>query len=101
MLRREAPRQPADIKPVLNEIIEAVDTMEIAHLRKAALAAIEDLKRKGPGYKRDISTWGQVGQGALALGCVAAAAAGQVEFGIPCVVGGAVGSAAVNYWTKD
>jgi hypothetical protein len=101
MLRREAPRQPADIKPVLNEIIEAVDTMEIAHLRKAALAAIEDLKRKGPRYKRDISTWGQVGQGALALGCVAAAAAGQVEFGIPCVVGGAVGSAAVNYWTKD
>ena len=101
MLRREAPRQPADIKPVLNEIIEAVDTMEIAHLRKAALAAIEDLKRKGPGYKRDISTWGQVGQGALALGCVAAAAGGQVEFGIPCVVGGAVGSAAVNYWTKD
>jgi hypothetical protein len=101
MLRREAPRQPADIKPVLNEIIEAVDTMEIAHLRKAALAAIEDLKRKGPGYKRDISTWGQVGQGVLALGCVAAAAAGQVEIGIPCVVGGAVGSAALNYWTKD
>jgi hypothetical protein len=101
MLRLEAPRQPAEVRPVLNEIIEAVDTMEITHLRKAALAAIDDLKRKGPGYKRDISTWGQVGQGALALGCVAAAATGQVEFGIPCVVGGALGSAALNYWTKD
>jgi hypothetical protein len=101
MLRREAPQQPADVRPIVNEVIEAVDTMEIAHLRKAALAAIDDLKRKGPGYKRDLSTWGQVGQGAVALGCVAAAATGQVEFGIPCVVGGALGSAAMNYWTKD
>jgi len=101
MLRREVHRQPADIRYIVNEIIEAVDTMEIAHLRKAALAAIEDLKRKGPGYKRDLSTWGQVGQGAMALGCVAAAATGQVEFGLPCVVGGALGSAALNYWTKD
>jgi hypothetical protein len=101
MLKREASRQPAEVQPILNEVIEAVDTMEITHLRKAALAAIEDLKRKGPGYKRDLSTWGQVGQGALALGCVAAAATGQVEFGLPCVVGGALGSAALNFWTKD
>jgi hypothetical protein len=101
MLRREAPRQPQEVQPVLNEVIEAVDTMEITHLRKEALAAIEDLKRKGPGSKRDMTTWGQVGQGAVALGCVAAAAAGQVELGIPCVVGGALGSAALNYWSRD
>jgi hypothetical protein len=101
ILRREAPHQPEDVQPIVNEIIEAADTMEVAHLRKMALAAIEDLKRKGPGYKRDLSTWGQVGQGAMALGCVAAAATGQIEFGIPCVVGGALGSAALNYWTKD
>jgi hypothetical protein len=101
MLRREAPQQPAEVRPILSEVIEAVETMEIARLRKAALAAIEDLKRKGPGYKRDLSTWGQVGQGALALGCVAAAATGQIELGIPCVVGGALGSAALNFWTKD
>jgi hypothetical protein len=101
MLKREAPHEPEDVRPVLAEIIESVETMEIAHLRKEALAAIEDLKRKGPGYKRDLSTWGQIGQGALALGCVAAAATGQVEIGLPCVVGGALGSAALNYWTKD
>lgn len=101
MLRREVHHQPIDVQPMVNEIVEAVDTMEITHLRKMALAAIEDFKRKGPGYKRDISTWGQVGQGALALGCVAAAATGQVAFGLPCVVGGALGSAALNYWTKD
>jgi hypothetical protein len=101
MLRREAPRQPKEVQPILNEIIEAVDTMEITHLRKEALAAIDDLKRKGPGSNRDLTTWGQVGQGAVAMGCVAAAAAGQIELGIPCVVGGALGSAALNYWNKD
>jgi hypothetical protein len=101
MLKREAPRQPAEVQPTLNEVVEAAETMELAHMRKAALAAIEDLKRKGPGDKRDMSTWGQVGQGVLAAGCVAAAATGQVEFGLPCVVGGALGSAALSYWTKD
>jgi hypothetical protein len=101
MLKREVSQQPADIQPILKEVIEAAETMELAHMRKAALAAIDDLKRKGPGDKRDMSTWGQVGQGVLAAGCVAAAATGQVEFGLPCVVGGALGSAALNYWTKD
>ncbi len=101
MLKREVPRHPEEVRPVLNEVVEAAETMELAHMRKAALAAIEDLKRKGPGDKREMSTWGQVGQGVLAAGCVAAAATGQVEFGLPCVVGGALGSAALNYWTKD
>jgi hypothetical protein len=101
MLRREAPRQPKDVQPIVNEVVEAVDTMEITHLRKEALAAIDDLKRKGPGSKRDLGTWGQIGQGAIALGCVAAAATGQVEVGVPCVVGGALSSAAFNYWNRD
>jgi hypothetical protein len=101
MLRRESPRQPKDVQPILNEVIEAVETMEITHLRKEALAAIDELKRKGPNSKRDLSTWGQIGQGAVALGCVAAAATGQVEIGVPCVVGGALGSAALNYWNRD
>src|ERR1700716_367489 len=95
MLRGEVAREPEDVKPILKEIIESVDTMEIGHLRKEALAAIDELKRRGPGSKRDLSTWGQVGQGAVALGCVAAAATGQIELGIPCVVGGALGSAAL------
>jgi hypothetical protein len=100
-LKREAPHEAEDVKPILNEIIEAVDTMEIARLRKEALAAIDDLKRKGPSDKRDMTTLGQIGQGAVALGCVAAAATGQIELGLPCVVGGALGSAALTYWNKD
>jgi hypothetical protein len=83
---------------ILNEIIDAAETVETAKLRKEALASIEELRRKGPGYKRNISLAGQVGQGALALGCIAAAATGQVELGLPCVVAGGVSSAALSYW---
>jgi hypothetical protein len=88
--------QPDGVKGVLTEVIEAAETFETAKLRADALASIEELKRKGPGSRRDISLWGQVGEGALALGCIAAAVAGQVEFGIPCVVGGAATSAALR-----
>ena len=83
---------------ILNEVIEAAETVETAKLRKEALASIEELRRKGPGYKRSVSLWGQVGQGALALGCIAAAAVGQVELGLPCVVAGGLSSAALSYW---
>jgi hypothetical protein len=46
-----------------------------------------------------MTTWGQVGQGALSMGCVVAAATGQVEVGIPCVIGGAAYSASLQYMT--
>jgi hypothetical protein len=90
--------QPDSVKPVLAEVIEAAETVETGRLRNDALAAIEELRRKGPGYRRDISLWGQVGEGALALGCIAAAVTGQVEFGLPCVIGGAAISAALRIW---
>jgi hypothetical protein len=98
MLKRVAKDYPKDIKANLDEAIEAAETVDLARLRKEALASIDELKRKGPGYKRDVSLWGQVGQGALALGCIGAAAVGQLEFGIPCVVGGAMSSAGLHYW---
>lgn len=91
-------QQPDAVKPVLAEVIEAAETVETGKLRNEALAAIDELRRKGPGYKRDISLWGQVGESALALGCIAAAVTGQVEFGLPCVIGGAATSAALRMW---
>jgi hypothetical protein len=98
MLKRASRHQPASVAPILNEVIEAAETMEGARVRKEALAAIDELKTKGPGYRREISLWGKVGEGALAIGCIAAAAAGQVEFGLPCVIGGATSSAALSAW---
>jgi hypothetical protein len=99
MLKRANKEEPKNV--VLKEIVDAAETMETTRLRKDALASIEELKRKGPGYKRDINTWGQIGQGALALGCIAAATAGQVQFGLPCVIGGATSSAALGFWNQQ
>jgi hypothetical protein len=101
LLKASSKNQPKEVAPVLTEVIDAAETMETTRLRKAALASLEELKRKGPGYKRDISTWGQIGQGALALGCIAAAATGQVQFGLPCVIGGAASGAAMSFWEKQ
>jgi hypothetical protein len=98
MLKRAAKHQPETITPILAEVIEAAETMEGSRVRKEELAAIDELKAKGPAYKREVSLWSKVGEGALAIGCIAAAAAGQVEFGLPCVIGGATSSAAISAW---
>lgn len=97
MLKASAKQQPKKVAPVLTEVIEAAEMVETAKIRKEALAALDELKRKGPGSRRDAALWGQVGEGAIAVGCIAAAALGQVEFGIPCVVGGAVSSAGLHF----
>ena len=98
MLKRASKHQPKEIVPLLNEVIDAAETMEASRVRKEELAAIEELKAKGPAYRRDVSLWGKVGEGALAIGCIAAAAAGQIELGLPCVIGGATSSAAISAW---
>ena len=85
------------VKAPLSEVIEAAETLELAKIRKQAMASIEELKTKGPESARNFSWWGQAGQTVLALGCVAAGALGHVEVGIPCVVGGALSSAALKY----
>jgi len=100
-LKQMRDKQPKETKAILGDVIDAAETMDATRLRKEALASIEELKRKGPGTKRDVSFWGQVGQGALALGCIAAAATGHIEFGLPCVVGGATSSALLNFWSSQ
>jgi len=99
ILKRELPYQRKDTAEALADVIEAAETFETGRIRKQALAAIETLKQKGPDSARQFSFWGQVGQTALALGCVAASAMGQVQVGIPCVVGGAASSAALKLLT--
>jgi hypothetical protein len=101
MLKRASEQQPKNVAPALKEVIEAAETVETARIRKEAMASIEELRRKGPAYRRNVSWWGQIGTGALALGCVAAAATGQVELGLPCVLGGGLSSAALKYWDSQ
>ncbi len=85
------------IRAPLNEVIEAAETLEIAKIRKQAMASIDELRTKGPENVRNYNWWGQAGQTVLALGCIAAGAMGQVQVGIPCVVGGALSTAALKY----
>ncbi len=97
MLKRASLTEPKETLLILNEVIDAAESVELGAIRKEAMNAINDLKIKGPGSKRDVAWWGQVSEGAIGLGCVAAAALGQVALGLPCVIGGATSSAAVRY----
>lgn len=97
MLKSIEPQEKADVRVPLKEVIEAAETLELAKIRKQAMASIEELRAKGPEKVRNYNWWGQAGQTVLALGCVAAGALGQVQFGIPCVVGGAASTAALKY----
>jgi hypothetical protein len=99
-LRRISTRQSKPVLPLLMEVIVAAETVDTGRIRKEALAALEELRQKGPGSKRDVAWWGQAGQVALSLGCIGAAVTGQVGFGVPCVVGGALSSAALKYFAS-
>lgn len=101
VLKAEEPRQPKTIKPALDDVIEAAETFETAKIRKQAMAALEELKTKGPQSSRNAQWWATAGTTVFALGCVAASALGQVQFGIPCVVGGPLGTAAARYFTTN
>jgi hypothetical protein len=94
---RNAKSQSKNTVALLDEVIHAAEVADTVKLRKDALAAIEQLKIRGPNYKREVSAWAKVGQGALAVGCVTAAALGQIEFGLPCVIGGGATNAAMYY----
>jgi hypothetical protein len=97
VLKRLQETEPKEIKPILAEVIEAAELVDTARLGKEAVAALEELKKKGPGSTRDFAQWGAVGEAALSFGCLGLAAAGQVEAGIPCVIGGAMTSGALRY----
>ena len=100
-LRNELARSQPPIKAPLTEVVDAADTVQIASLRKDALAAVDELKIKGSDSRRNLDFWGQVGVGAIALGCVSAAALGQVAVGIPCVIGGSASQGLLSFWEKQ
>ena len=100
-MSRKARGQPKQVVAQLDDVIDAAETVDTARIRKDALAAIDEVRAKGPAYKRTVSWWSFIGQSAIAGGCIAAAALGQVEFGIPCVVGGAASAAAMNFWSNS
>jgi hypothetical protein len=97
MLKSSVKTAPKDTAKVLNDVIETAEDVDTGRMRRESLAAIEELKQKGPNSRRELTGMGQIGQGALSMGCIVAAATGQIELGIPCVIGGAAYSAGLQY----
>jgi hypothetical protein len=97
MLKASVKSAPQDTAKVLNDVIETAEDVDTGRMRRESLAAIEELKQKGPNSKREFTSMGTIGQGALSMGCIVAAATGQIEFGLPCVIGGAAYSAGMQY----
>lgn len=93
--------QSEAVRRQLREVIEAAELYEIGKLREDALKRIDELRAGGPKRARDWTKWGNYGTTALALGCVVASVMGQAQLGIPCVVGGALSTAAVKYLGPD
>src|SRR5215468_9070826 len=100
-LRSELASAKEPVRAPLAEVVEAADTVQIGALRRDAVAAVEDLKAKGSDARRNLDLWGQVGVGAVALGCVSAAALGAVAVGIPCVIGGSASQGLLSFWQKN
>ena len=74
-----------------------METSELARIRKDAVAGIDELRAKGPEKNRNAAWWAQAGTTLIAAGCIVATATGHVEFGLPCVIGGPLSSAAAKY----
>jgi len=97
VLKHLQEHQSKAVKPILAEVIEAAELADTARLGKEAVAALDELKKKGPGSTRDLASAGAIGEAALSFGCLGLAVAGQVEAGIPCVIGGAMTTGALRY----
>jgi hypothetical protein len=100
ILKEAVPHQEEKTQKILVEVVDAAESVEAGRIRTEQLAALEEIRRKGPGASRKVAWWGKVGEGAISLGCVVAAATGQAYLGVPCVVGGALSSAALRYWAS-
>jgi len=101
LLKHVKQYQDKGVQPILDDVIHAAETNETANIRKQQLALIEKFKSKGPGYQSDMKLWGYLGQGAIGVTCVTLAAISFSAAGIPCVIGGAATSAALNYWAAE
>ncbi len=101
LYKSESAVAPVKVSKPLKEVIDAVELAETGRIKKQALAAIDELKTKGPASRRT-AAWGtELGATAIAVGCVVAGVTGHAELGIPCVVGGALTQAAGKVLTSD
>lgn len=82
----------------LNEVVNAAQSFDTAKIRKDALTAIAELKRNPNKSNAKWYSAASIGSTVLALGCVAASVTGHAELAVPCVLTGALSSAALKLW---
>ncbi|MGA7545042.1 MAG: hypothetical protein WBW08_04335 [Methyloceanibacter sp.] len=96
LYRAEYDRQPEDVARPLKEVIEAAEVFESERVRKDQFGAIEDAQKMRATNEAGMSKAATAGSIAIATGCVAASALGQLYIAVPCVIGGALYTGAVK-----
>ena len=96
LYRAEYDRQPEDVARPLKDVIEAAEVFESERVRKDQFGAIEDAQKMRATNEAGMSKAATAGSIAIATGCVAASALGQLYIAVPCVIGGALYTGAVK-----
>jgi len=96
LYRAEYERQPPEIAKPLRDVIEAAEVFESEKIRKDQFASIEEAQKLQATNEAGMSKAATAGSIAIATGCVAASALGQVYVAVPCVIGGALYTGAMK-----
>ncbi|MGB3021651.1 MAG: hypothetical protein WBB50_05975 [Methyloceanibacter sp.] len=96
LYRVEYERQPPEISKPLRDVIMAAELFEAEKVRKDQFGAIEDAQKLKATNEAGMSKAATAGSIAIATGCVAASALGQVYVAVPCVIGGALYTGAMK-----
>ena len=96
LYRAEYERQPKEIAQPLRDVIMSAEVFESEKIRKDQFGAIEDAHKMKATNEAGMSKGATAGSIAIATGCVAASALGQVYIAVPCVIGGALFTGAMK-----
>ena len=96
LYRAEYERQPKEIAQPLRDVIMSAEVFEFEKIRKDQFGAIEDAHKMKATNEAGMSKGATAGSIAIATGCVAASALGQIYIAVPCVIGGALFTGAMK-----
>ena len=96
LYRAEYERQPKEISKPLRDVIMSAEVFESEKIRKDQFGAIEDAHKMKATNEAGMSKGATAGSIAIATGCVAASALGQIYIAVPCVIGGALFTGAMK-----
>ena len=101
LIKDMAAYQEADVRPILTEVIHAAETTETAGDPQGAVRAGRQAQEQGPGLSARPEDLGLCRPGRDRRHLRGAGDDVAVAAGLPCVIGGAATSAALNYWAAQ